>query len=94
MYVEGTTVIDRNTGERYEFQTAEFAYAFAAIWNKYEMDKLLSSGTTVTFNGDISVAPTCYLQFNLGDSVYRLDVKKNPTLLVKMILWMLGFKRV
>lgn len=94
MYVEGTTVIDRNTGERYEFQTVEFAYAFAAIWNKYEMDKLLSSGTTVTFNGDISVAPTCYLQFNLGGKSYRLDMKRKPTILLDLFLRMVGFKQI
>lgn len=94
MYVEGTTVIDNTTGERYEFLTHEFAYAFTAMWNKYEMDKILSSGTTITYNGDISVAPTCYLQFNLGGKSYRLDMKRKPTILMDLLLRMIGFNRI
>lgn len=94
MQVRGTTVIDTATSERYEFQTTEFAYAFAAMWNKYEMDKLLSSGTTVPFNGDISVAPARYLQFNLGGKSYRLDMKRKPTILLDIFLRMIGFKQI
>jgi len=102
--LDGTTVADLSKDKLYAFETHEYAKTFFDILVNYEQSKLdqnlLVSSTD--FTGKWQMVPSNItsskivqsFNFDLGGEHYRLSLSDKPNMVQRLLLRLLGFKRI